>query len=81
MRLELCDRQSSQSMFLHVVEGRRVDDIVLVAGPEQLQEILAAFGERRGEEGEVVIADLGGDCRFRLMPDSDSDLKPDGIPI
>lgn len=62
------DHRAGEMTLAHIGQGLGIDDIVLVAGAQQLQEILAALGKRRCEEGETIIADLGGDAILGAMP-------------
>ena len=45
------DHRPGQAAFLHVGERRSVEDIVLIAGAQDLQEVPPALGEGGGEEG------------------------------
>ena len=43
---------------MHVGKGRRVEYIVPMPGPQQLQEVQTALGKGRAKPGERIIADL-----------------------
>ena len=60
MRDQLVDHQPSEVVFVHVGECGAVEDIVVVAGAQDLEEVPSGLGEAGGEEGEAVVPDLGG---------------------
>jgi len=55
-------------VLAHVGQGFGVDDVIPIAGAQQLEKIGPTFGERGREKGEASIADLGGDAVLALMP-------------
>ena len=62
VRLQPLDHRPCQGMLAHVLQRRRVDDVVGVAGPQQLEEVQPALAARRAEPGEAVVADLRADA-------------------
>ena len=68
MPVELLDHGDGEITLAHVSQGLGIDDVILVAGPQQFQEILSALRERGLEEGETVVPNLGGDAVAIAMP-------------
>ena len=65
---EPVDHRPGEGVLAHVGERLGVDDAVAVAGAQDRQEIAAALGEAGREEGEAVVAELGGDAVAGAMP-------------
>ena len=59
---ELLDHRSCQVASAHIVERVIIDDIVMMAGTQQLEEVLTTLRERRGKIGETIVTDLSGDA-------------------
>ena len=68
VRREPVDHRPGESVLAHVGERFGVDDVVAVAGAQDRQEVAAALGGAGREEGEAVVAELGGDPVARAMP-------------
>ena len=62
VRLQQLDHRPCQGMLAHVLQRRRVDDVVGVAGLQQLEEVQPALAARRAEPGEAVVAELRADA-------------------
>jgi hypothetical protein len=54
VRGEGVDHRPREAVLVHVGQRGVVDDIVLMTGPEQLQEVPPALGPAGGEEGERI---------------------------
>ena len=52
---EQADSYLGQIMIAHVIEGRRVDDIVRLSGPQQFEEIKPALRARRCEKAKRFL--------------------------
>jgi hypothetical protein len=52
------DHRPREAVRAHVREGVVVDDVLVVTGAQDLQEVPPALREAGGEEGEAVVADL-----------------------
>jgi len=61
------DHRPGEVAAPQIGEGLVVQDIILVAGPQQTEEIGPVLRRGRGEEGEGVIADLGADAVAALV--------------
>jgi hypothetical protein len=61
VRLQQLDHRPRQGMLAHVLQRRRVDDVVGMAGTQQLEEVQPALAARRAEPGEAVVADVRAD--------------------
>jgi hypothetical protein len=58
--LEPVDDGAGEVVRPHVGQGRRVDDVVAVIGPQQREEVAPALGPAGGEERAAVVAELRG---------------------
>jgi hypothetical protein len=56
------DHMAGQRTLAHVGKRFVVDDVVVVAGAQQFQEVEAALRTGRAEPGEVVVAHLGAEA-------------------
>ena len=66
-RLQTGDDGAGETTSAHVGQGRVIDQVVIVAGPEQFQEVPPALGRAGGKPGEMVVADLRAHAVARLM--------------
>ena len=67
VRRELIDHRTGEVVVTHVGERGLVDDVVQVAGTQDLQEVPPALGEAGGEEGKAIVPDLGRHAVLRSM--------------
>ena len=70
-------------VIAHVIESRRVDDIVRLSGPQQFEEIKPALRARRCKPGEAIVADMCAIGVLGLVPCAsvidliqDAELRP-----
>jgi len=61
------DHMAGQRTFAHIGERRVIDDVIIMAGAQQAEEVEAALRGSGGEGGEVRVADLGAETVLRLM--------------
>lgn len=52
---ELADHRGGEVVFVQVGKRGVVEDVVVVAGAQDLQEVPSALGETGGEEGEAIV--------------------------
>ena len=57
-----------QLMIAHVIEGCGIDDVIVLPGPQQFQEVEAALRVCGREKGEAIVADMGAKAVLGLMP-------------
>ena len=62
------DPRPREAALAHIIECRRVDHIVPVAGPEQRKKVEPAPAIRGHEPGEAMVADLRANAVRRLLP-------------
>src|SRR6266581_7598664 len=62
MLVQSCDDRAGQVPSAHVAERRSIDDVVGMAGPQQVEEIEPALRLRGAEPGEMLVADLRADA-------------------
>lgn len=65
---ESADHRAGERASAHIGERRVVDDIVGVAGAQQVEEVQPALALPRAEPGEIVIADMGAESVPSGMP-------------
>ena len=67
VRGKLAHHWSGEVVVTHVSERGFVDDVVVVTGAQDLQEVPPALGEAGGKEGKVSVPDLGRDAVLGAM--------------
>lgn len=62
-----CDHRPGQSAIMHIGQRLGIDDVIGVAGTQQIKEVQPALAGAGAEPGEVVVADLGADAIGRFV--------------
>ena len=65
---ELVDNLRLDAAFPQISKCVVIDDVILVSGPEQRQEIQPRLGPAGPEDGEAVAANMGGYSVAPRMP-------------
>ena len=65
---ELADQRPGERAVAHIGERLGVDDVVAMAGTQQVEEVEPALRTGGAEPGEAVIADLRAEAILGLVP-------------